>query len=58
MEFTLLLKPVKREVSPMQLPGCEADCLLTSCRIICPSSTKPKCQCHWFFADCGCEPYN
>ncbi len=58
MNFTLSsLKPVKRETKALELPGCEVDCLLTSCRINCPSGTKPKCQCHWFFADCGCEPY-
>ncbi len=52
------LTPVKsKEVLPAEVPGCEADCLLTSCRITCLSGTKPKCQCHFFFADCGCEPY-
>ncbi|MFN3135079.1 MAG: hypothetical protein ACK44H_05850 [Candidatus Kryptonium sp.] len=60
MDFILSsLKPVKGkdDVSPMELPGCKADCLLTSCEINCPTNTKPKCKCEWFFADCGCEPY-
>ncbi len=51
------LTPVKREVSPMEVPGCRVDCLFTSCEITCPGGTKPKCRCEWFFADCGCEPY-
>jgi phenylalanyl-tRNA synthetase beta subunit len=52
------LTPVKsKEVLPAEVPGCEADCLLTSCKITCPTGKKPKCQCHFFFADCGCEPY-
>jgi len=52
------LTPVKsKEILPAEVPWCEADCLLTSCRIECPGGTKPKCQCHFFFADYGCEPY-
>jgi hypothetical protein len=58
MDFTLKsLTPIKKEFLPMELPGCEANCLLTSCRTQCPENTKPKCRCEWFFADCGCEPY-
>lgn len=60
MDFILSsLKPVKGEegISPMELPGCEVNCLLTSCKTQCPDGTKPKCRCEWFFADCGCEPY-
>ncbi|MFN3135080.1 MAG: hypothetical protein ACK44H_05855 [Candidatus Kryptonium sp.] len=62
MDFILSsLKPVKgeEELSPMELPGgrCEANCLLTSCKTECLGGTKPKCKCEWFFADCGCEPY-
>jgi uncharacterized FlgJ-related protein len=54
------LKPVKGgdEISPMEVPLCRANCLLTSCELnSCPTNTKPKCRCEWFFADCGCEPY-
>jgi hypothetical protein len=36
---------------------CRADCGLTACSIQCPGGTKPKCQCHLFWADCGCEPF-
>ena len=60
MNFALTsLSPVKsEEMVSTEVPGCKADCLLTSCTITCPSRTKPKCQCHFFFADCGCELYN
>ena len=53
------LSPVKsEEMISTEVPGCKADCLLTSCTVTCPSGTTPKCQCHFFFADYGCEPYN
>ncbi|MEN3039340.1 MAG: hypothetical protein ABDI07_09365 [Candidatus Kryptonium sp.] len=42
------LTPVKRTTKPLQSPGCNADCLLTSCETTCPTGTKPKCQCGCF----------
>ncbi len=52
------LIPVKSEISPMEVPGCRADCLFNSCSTSCPDGTMPKCRCEWgLFADCGCEPY-
>jgi hypothetical protein len=37
--------------------ACEVECLFGSCRITCPSGTKPKCFCQWGQPHCGCEPY-
>jgi len=48
------LTPVEGEMSQGTV-GCRVDCLFTSCEIACPSS-ELECQCHWFFADCRCEP--
>lgn len=36
---------------------CQTVCLFGSCRIKCPSGTKPKCFCQWGQPHCGCEPY-
>jgi hypothetical protein len=44
-----------------EMTGCEnccrADCGLTACSIQCPGGTTPRCQCRFFWADCGCEPF-
>ncbi len=37
---------------------CRVECLFGSCRISCPSGTKPKCSCQWGVPYGGCEPFN
>jgi hypothetical protein len=37
---------------------CQVECLFGSCRITCPSGTKPQCSCQWGVPSSGCEPFN